>query len=111
MKKQLASSLFTVALTLGVYTHCAAQSKTTDFSGAWALDKSKTPAPAPAPWALRSYPVSQGPGRGRRGGGGFPGGGRSGGIGFPGGRSGGIGYPGGGGSGGGGYPGGGGSGG
>ena len=134
MKKQLASSLFTVALTLGVYVHCAAQSKTTDFSGAWALDKSKTP---DLPPALESYTMnvtqderqltvetevqgeigrrdgtgSQGPGRGRRGGGGFPGGGRSGGIGFPGGRSGGIGYPGGGGTGGGGYPGGGGRGG
>jgi hypothetical protein len=111
MKKLLTSSLFTVALTLGLYVLCPAQSKTSDFSGAWALDKSKT---SDLPPTLESYTMTvaqdeqhltvetdvQGEigmrggsgsrGAGRRGdGGGFPGGGRSGGIRFPGGGMGG----------------------
>src|SRR5215510_12830417 len=124
MKKLVATSLFSVALTLGLCGHCAAQSKTTDFSGAWTLDKAKT---SDLPPTLESYTMtitqdaqqltvetdvqgeigmrSESGSRGAgRGGGGFPGGGRSGGGGFPGG----IGFPGGGGrSGGGGFPGGG----
>jgi len=123
MKKLVVTSLFTVALTLGLCGYCAAQSKTIDFSGAWTLDKTKT---SDLPPTLESYMMtitqdalqltvetdvqgeidmrsesgSHGAGRG----GGFPGGGRSGGGGFPGG----IGFPGGGGrSGGGGFPGGG----
>ncbi len=118
MKKQLAMSLFTIALTLGLCGHCAAQSKATDFSGAWALDKSKT---SDLPPTLESYTMTvtqdaqqltvetdlqgeigmrggPGPrGAGRRGGGGgFPGGGGQGGGGFPGGGPGGGGFPGGG---------------
>jgi hypothetical protein len=96
MKKLLATGLFTVALTLGLYGPCAAQSKATDFSGAWALDKSKT---SDLPPKLESYTLTVtqdaqqltietdlkgeigtrggpgGQGGGRRGaGGGFPGG-------------------------------------
>jgi hypothetical protein len=108
MRKLLATSLFTVALMIGTYSACAAQSKTTDFSGKWALDKSRT---SDLPPSLESYTmnVSQdaeqltietdlqgdlgmrgrpgrtgGQGGGRRGEGGLPGGGRGGG--FPGGR-------------------------
>ncbi len=122
MKKLVATSLFTVALTLGLRGHCAAQSKTTDFSGEWTLDKTKT---SDLPPTLESYTMtitqdaqqltvetdvqgeigmrSESGSRGAGRGGGFPGGGRSGGGGFPGG----IGFPGGGRSGGGGFPGGG----
>jgi hypothetical protein len=52
MRKLLATSLFTVALMLGTYSACAAQSKTTDFSGKWALDKSRT---SDLPPSLESY--------------------------------------------------------
>src|SRR5262245_12022411 len=116
MKKLVATSLFTVSLTLGLCGHCAAQSKTIDFSGAWTLDKTKT---SDLPPTLESYTMtitqdaqqltvetdvqgeigmrSESGSRGAGRGGGFPGGGRSGGGGFPGGgRSGGGGFPGGG---------------
>jgi len=130
MKKLLATGLFAVALATCLYSVRAAQSKTTDFSGVWILDKSKT---SDLPPTLESYTLTVaqdaqqltvetdlkgeigtrsgagGQGRGPRGGGGFPGGGG----GFPGGgRGGGGGFPGGGGpGGGGGFPGGGGPGG
>jgi hypothetical protein len=42
MRKLLATSLFSAALIIGIYSVCAAQAKTTDFSGKWALDKSRT---------------------------------------------------------------------
>ena len=112
MKKLVAASLFTVALTLGLCGRCAAQSKTIDFSGAWTLDKAKT---SDLPPTLESYTMtitqdaqqltvetdvqgeigmrSESGLRGAGRGGGFPGGGRSGGGGF----HGGIGFPGGGG--------------
>jgi hypothetical protein len=123
MKKLLAMSLCAVALAICVYGHCAAQSKTTDFSGAWELDKSKT---ADLPSTLESYTMTvtqdaqqitvennlqgeigprggmgqRGAGRRGGGGGGFPGGGGGfpggGGGGFPGGGPGGGGPPGGG---------------
>jgi hypothetical protein len=110
MRELLATSLLTVALIIGIHSACAAQSKTTDFSGKWALDKSRT---SDLPPSLESYTMNviqdaeqltietdlQGDlgmrgrsggfgGRGgrRRGEGGLPGGGGQGG-GFPGGRS------------------------
>ena len=112
MKKLLATSLLTVALALGLCDHCFAQSKATDFSGAWVLDKNKT---SDLPPTLESYTMTitqdaqqltvetdmkgeismrGGPGGqsgGRRGGGpgGGPGGGGPGGGGFPGGPGGG----------------------
>jgi len=101
MKKSLAMSLFTVALTLGLYGVRLAQSKTTDFSGRWTLDKDKT---SDLPPTLESYMLTvtqdtrrltveselkgelgmrvgpRGQGGGRRGdGAGFPGGGPGGG--------------------------------
>jgi hypothetical protein len=118
MRKILATSLLTVALMIGIYGVCAAQSKTTDFSGKWALDKSRT---SDLPSSLESYAMNvtqdaeqltietdlqgdlgmrgrsggvSGRGGRRRGEGGLPGGGGQGG-GFPGGR--GSGGPGGGG--------------
>ena len=114
MKKLLTTSLLTVALTLGLYGVRAAQSKTTDFSGAWTLDKSRT---SDLPPTLESYTLTVtqdaqqltvetdlqgeivvrggpgGPGGGRGGGGGRSGGGFPGGIGFPGGGGMGGGIP------------------
>jgi hypothetical protein len=107
MRKILAASLLTAALMIGIYGGCAAQSKPTDFSGKWALDKSRT---SDLPPSLESYAMNVtqdaeqltietdlqgdlgmrgrpggigGPGGRRRGEGGAPGGGGQGG-GFPG---------------------------
>jgi hypothetical protein len=129
MRKALTISLVAFAWTLCVYGVGAAQTKTTDFSGVWSLDKKKT---SDLPATLESYtltvtqdaqeltvePALQGEvgmrgmrgGQGGRNGGGVsggPGAGRGGG--FPGGGPGGAGgggFPGGG-PGGGGFPGGG----
>jgi hypothetical protein len=55
MRKLLAASLFTVALMISGYSGGAAQSKTTDFSGKWALDKSRT---SDLPQSLASYTMT-----------------------------------------------------
>ncbi|MBO0723122.1 MAG: hypothetical protein J2P41_20020 [Blastocatellia bacterium] len=117
MRKLLATSLAAIGLLIGVCCVCAAQAKTTDFSGKWVLDKSRT---SDLPQGLESYTMTVtqdaqnltyetdlqgnvgmrgragGQGGGRRGGsegggqgGGYPGGGQGGG--FPGGGRGGIG--------------------
>jgi hypothetical protein len=108
MRKIRATSLFTVALIIGIYIAYAAQAKTTDFSGKWVLDKSRTP---DLPPSLESYTMtvtqnaeqlaietdSQGDlgMRGRPGGIGGPGGRRRSEGGAPGGSGQGGGFPGG----------------
>jgi hypothetical protein len=108
MRKIVAMSLFFIALIIGIHSACAAQSKTTDFSGEWALDKSRT---SDLPSTLESYTMNvtqdaeqltietdwQGDlgMRGRRGGFGGKGGRRRGEGGLPGGSGQGGGFPGG----------------
>jgi len=55
MRKLLATSLTAIVLLIGAYSLCAAQSKTTDFSGKWALDKSRT---SDLPQSLESYTMT-----------------------------------------------------
>jgi hypothetical protein len=55
MRKILAASLVAVTLMIGSYGVCAAQSKTTDFSGKWALDKGRT---SDLPPSLESYTMT-----------------------------------------------------
>jgi hypothetical protein len=55
MTKFVVRSLFTLVLAVGVYSASQAQSKTTDFSGKWALDKSLT---SDLPQTLESYTLT-----------------------------------------------------
>ena len=55
MKKLLTTSLFTMALALGLSQTGIAQSKTTDFSGKWELDKTRT---SDVPSKLESYTLN-----------------------------------------------------
>jgi hypothetical protein len=55
MRKLLKTGLIIVALAISGYSICAAQSKTTDFSGKWTLDKSRT---SDLPSTLESYTMT-----------------------------------------------------